>query len=112
MFFQPEASPQQAESLAAGVRPIHTNLTVRLLANIKTTQVFHLSPFSQNKKARVHDPCLIQFSYKIQQLIENQLILRWHWLGKNIRGRLTQHGSGNVVPIVHDHFANVVGQGF
>jgi len=46
VFFQSEASPQQAESLAAGVRPIWTNLTVRILINTGMRQAFHPSLFS------------------------------------------------------------------
>ncbi|AKP65681.1 hypothetical protein ABN16_12165 [Levilactobacillus koreensis] len=43
---QSEASPQQAESLAAGVRQFHTILMVRILADTEARQVFHLSTFS------------------------------------------------------------------
>ncbi|AKP65437.1 hypothetical protein ABN16_10765 [Levilactobacillus koreensis] len=42
---QSEASPQQAESLTAGVRQIGANLVARMLTDIGTRQVFHLSTF-------------------------------------------------------------------
>ncbi|KRK85962.1 hypothetical protein FC99_GL002054 [Levilactobacillus koreensis JCM 16448] len=45
VIFQSEASPQQAESLSAGVRQFYTILMVRILANNGTRQIFHLSTF-------------------------------------------------------------------
>ncbi|AKP64182.1 hypothetical protein FC99_GL002119 [Levilactobacillus koreensis JCM 16448] len=45
VLFQSEASPQQAESLSAGVRKIATNLVARMLTDIGTRQVFHFSTF-------------------------------------------------------------------
>ncbi|AKP65029.1 hypothetical protein ABN16_08475 [Levilactobacillus koreensis] len=60
---QSEASPQQAESLSAGVRQFHTILTVRILANTGARQVFHLSTFSlPNKKARILHPSACTFT--------------------------------------------------
>ncbi|AKP64013.1 hypothetical protein ABN16_02725 [Levilactobacillus koreensis] len=47
LFFQPESSPQRAESLSAVVRQLYTNLIVQILTATGTRQVFHLSIFSQ-----------------------------------------------------------------
>ncbi|AKP65547.1 hypothetical protein ABN16_11450 [Levilactobacillus koreensis] len=46
VVFQSEASPQQAESLAAAVRQFHTILMVRILTDTGARQVFQLSTFS------------------------------------------------------------------
>ncbi|AKP65658.1 hypothetical protein FC99_GL002233 [Levilactobacillus koreensis JCM 16448] len=46
VIFQSEASPQQAESLSAGVRQFYTILMVRILANTGARQIFYLSTFS------------------------------------------------------------------
>uniref|UniRef100_UPI0019437A1D hypothetical protein n=1 Tax=Levilactobacillus andaensis TaxID=2799570 RepID=UPI0019437A1D len=50
VFFQAEASPQQAESLAAAVRPMYINLAVSTRANTGMKQTSHLSTFSERVK--------------------------------------------------------------
>ncbi|AKP63839.1 hypothetical protein ABN16_01725 [Levilactobacillus koreensis] len=50
VIFQSEASPQQAEFLAARVRQIYTNLMTQILTDTGARQVFHLPTFRPNKK--------------------------------------------------------------